>query len=353
LPLPYLPFVASFVFDRLCSMLLLFRAARAAATTAKRPQALAALVLLVLASHLPSSAEAQTRNPYFQLQCSLGGAYCDRVYETAPPRHESFDELLARKERERALREQQQREREAQQQWHREQQRLARDETARQARLAREEERRRYRQMIADRIATAPALVRWFRAGWPVPQGILGGVILAFGTIAYIGRANFSTPPGAGFLAFGGISLLCLLLTYSAGESADPGLQLFLNLLPALAFLSFNGLHFLRGWHHLFVSHPATSVAGPPLRDEVLFPKQELAAALRPDPAQLFDHPPAYQSRDLTQKAEALRAKIDADAEIAAAAMRRDRARAAKMQADAELRAARKKLPWWRRWMWW
>jgi len=41
--------------------------------------------------------------------------------------------------------------------------------------------------------------------------------------------------------------------------------------------------------------------------------------------------------------------KIEADADIAEAAMRRDRARAAQAEAQREWREARKKLPWWQR----
>lgn len=325
----------------------LFRVATTAARIILKPQ-----VLFAFAVALASSAQAQTRNPYFELQCSMAGAYCDRVYETTPPRKETFDELLQRKDRERAQREQQRRDQDAREQWQREQARLTREEQAREARLAQEQERENRRQMKASRVVIAPAFVRWFHTGWPVPQWLLAGLIVAFATMVHIGRNASSSPSGL-FYALTGIALLCIPFTYEPAENPNPSFGLLIQLSPFFALLALNGLHFLRGWHYLFVSHPATIVAGPPLREGALFPKQELAQSLRPHPAQLLDHPPAYKSRDLTEKAHALRAKIDADAEIAAAAMRRDRARAAKMQADAELREARKKLPWWQRWMWW
>jgi hypothetical protein len=311
----------------------------------RRRTALAAAFLVAFCLTLASSIHAQTRNPYYELQCSLSGAYCDRVY-AAPERPETFDELLERKERERARAQQ---ERDASIARHRaqlEHERQVREERARQAQAARA-------QLTADRIQAAPAWIRWFRAAWPVPQWTAAGLLLSFAAVAYIGRREFSAAPGPGFFILLGLSLIGLPFTYGASAYNDPASALFTALFPFIAFLALNGLHVLRGWHHLFVSHPATRVAGPLLREGALFPRDQLAAALRPDPAQLFEHPPAYQSRDLKEKAYALRDKIDADAEITAAAMRRDRARAAKMQADAELRAARKKLPWRQRWMWW
>lgn len=307
--------------------------------------------------------EAQSRDPYYELQCRMSGAYCDRVYQQ-PERRESFDAFKARKAREQAIEQQQRRDREAQAQWQREQERLAREEAARQAQAARDEQarqerikqneaRERQRQLIADRVVDAPVFIRWLHSDWPRPQSILAAVIVAFATLAYIGRSTFSTPPGVGFLALSGLSIVCVFFTANAATQADPWFTLFKCLLPAVVLVAFNGLNVLRGWHYLFVSHPATSVAGPPLRHGVLLPKARLATALRPDPAQLFEHPPAYKSRDLMEKARALREKIDADADLAAAAMRRDRARAAKIAADAELREARKRLPWWQRWIWW
>jgi hypothetical protein len=264
-----------------------------------------------------------------------------------------------------------------------------------------------------ERPASAPFLVRLLAEWHPWLQWIFGALIAGFSVIAYIGsRMN-----GGSGLQRIGLLVLGVLAIYGISQShmpatmpdgvfeaatrqaerlrqnqaeltrivrvgangmvepiaqsdlpkidaivrgerlvdteASPALATLVVLGPSLLLLFLFALPFLRGWHYLFVSHPATRVAGPPLRSGALFPKVELAHALRPDPAQLFNHPPAYKSRDMAEKAQALRDKIEADADIAAAAMRRDRARAAKMHADAELREARKKLPWWQRWMWW
>lgn len=116
-------------------------------------------------------------------------------------------------------------------------------------------------------------------------------------------------------------------------------------------FLLLNLASFLRGWHYLFVPHPAAAVAAPALRTGSLFNKRTLGEALRPNPLELRDHPPEYKSWNLFRRARALKEKIQEDTEIADAAMRRDRARAEQMRAEADLRAARQKLPWWQRWI--
>jgi hypothetical protein len=120
--------------------------------------------------------------------------------------------------------------------------------------------------------------------------------------------------------------------------------------IPSLFFVLLYGVAAVRGWHYLFVAHPASPVIGPPLRSGALFAKQRLAHALSPNPGELFAPPPAYQSRNMQSKSESLKDKISADARIADAAMRRDRARAEQLRAKAELRELRKSLTWWQRW---
>lgn len=132
---------------------------------------------------------------------------------------------------------------------------------------------------------------------------------------------------------------------------SQPTLWATVFLAPSLVLILFFFPAFVRGWHALFVPHPATQVVARPLRRGALFSARNLGQALRPDPHYLHDHPPAYQSRNLLDKARALKERISADADIAEAAMRRDRARAAKLEAEAALREARRKLPWWRRWL--
>ncbi|MGD9784058.1 MAG: hypothetical protein AB7E80_17125 [Hyphomicrobiaceae bacterium] len=134
-------------------------------------------------------------------------------------------------------------------------------------------------------------------------------------------------------------------------QPADPTFWAAASLLPSLVLFVLFVPAFVRGWHYLFVPHPAGPVVAPALSRGELFEKRKLGAALQPDSRQLQHHPPAYQTRNLLEKAVVLKDKIIADAEIAEAAMRRDLARAQQIEAEAELRAARRRLPWWKRWM--
>jgi hypothetical protein len=127
-----------------------------------------------------------------------------------------------------------------------------------------------------------------------------------------------------------------------------PG-RAFLYLLPVLAFLIVYARFIFAGYHYLFVRHPAEEVAAPALQSGQLFDKNKLADSLAGDPHDLSEHPPVHRTWNLLRRARILRDKIEADADIAEAAMRRDRARAAQAEAQREWREARKKLPWWQR----
>lgn len=130
--------------------------------------------------------------------------------------------------------------------------------------------------------------------------------------------------------------------------AAVPG-RAFFYLLPALAFLIAYARFMYAGYHYLFVRHPAEEVAAPVLQSGTLFDKEKLAGTLRGDPDELTKHPPLHRTLNLLRRARMLRDKIEADADIAEAAMRRDRARAAQAEAQREWRDARRKLPWWQR----
>jgi hypothetical protein len=306
--------------------------------------------LLIIGALLAVSldAHAQSANPYYQLQCEMSGAYCDRVYREAP-RRETFDEMLARKDRERARIEQERAARIEAARLKREREQAQRAEAQRQARDA---ERARRQQLVANNIATAPAWIRYLHNARPMPQYWLAGLLLIFAGLAFVGRREFSSATIAPFAIHLTLALFSISVSPAAAESAGPlVIMAFVALLP-LTFLALNTLHAIRGWHHLFVSHPVADIVAPPLRDGELIPKTRFAEALRPDPTQLFDYPHAFQSRNLAAKAEALRAKLEADGSIAEAAMRRDRARAQKIAADEALRAVLKQLPWWRRILW-
>lgn len=138
-------------------------------------------------------------------------------------------------------------------------------------------------------------------------------------------------------------------ITNAAAVAADVPSRAFFYVLPALVFLIAYVRFMYAGYHYLVVRHPVEAVAAPALRSGGLLDKKKLVDALRGDPNEFTDHPPLHRTQNLLRRAHLLREKIETDADIAEAAMRRDRARALQAEAEADLREARKKLSWWQR----
>ncbi len=135
----------------------------------------------------------------------------------------------------------------------------------------------------------------------------------------------------------------------AAAVAADAPTRVFFYLLPALLFLAVYARFIFAGYHYLFVRHPAEEIAAPALRSGDLFDKEKLADALAVSVEEFDQHPPLHETENQVRRAQALRDRIEVDGDIAEAAMRRDRARAAQVEAEKDLREARKKLPWWQR----
>jgi hypothetical protein len=87
----------------------------------------------------------------------------------------------------------------------------------------------------------------------------------------------------------------------------------------------------INGWYWVRTVHPATGAVAPNWDEPIN--AAALGAALRSDPSEIEDPPPAYQSEALKRKADALKSKLDADAAIANAAVERERARKRKERA--------------------
>jgi len=87
----------------------------------------------------------------------------------------------------------------------------------------------------------------------------------------------------------------------------------------------------IKGWYWVRTVHPAAHAVVPKWDDPIN--AAALAAALRSNPSEIEDPPPAYQSEALRRKADALKSKLDADAAIANAAVERERARKRKERA--------------------
>jgi hypothetical protein len=100
---------------------------------------------------------------------------------------------------------------------------------------------------------------------------------------------------------------------------------------------------FLRGCHYLFVPHAAEPIITPALRRGTSIDTAALADVIEPDMKHFHHPPPAYQSENQAARARALKDKIDADTELAEAALRRERAAAELKHAERRLAEAKRK----------
>ena len=128
----------------------------------------------------------------------------------------------------------------------------------------------------------------------------------------------------------------------------DVATKAYVALLPVLLFFGVYARSILAGYHYFFVAHPAQEVIKSGLRSGELFDLQKLAPALREKP-QDPDKVSLSETLARTAATQALHEQVQADAELADALMRRDRARAMQTEAEAELRKMRGRLPWWKR----
>ena len=87
----------------------------------------------------------------------------------------------------------------------------------------------------------------------------------------------------------------------------------------------------IKGWYWVRVPHPAAKAVTQ--RWDEPIDGAGLGKALRSDPSEIEDPPPAYQSEALKRKADALKRKLEADAAVADAAVERERARKRKERA--------------------
>jgi hypothetical protein len=122
----------------------------------------------------------------------------------------------------------------------------------------------------------------------------------------------------------------------------------YVALLLVLLFLGVYARYIFAGYHYFFVSHPAQEVIKTGLRSGELFDLQKLAPPLR-EKRQEPDKVSLAETLARTVNTQALHEQVQADAELADALMRRDRARAMQAEAEAELHRMRAMLPWWKR----
>lgn len=105
-------------------------------------------------------------------------------------------------------------------------------------------------------------------------------------------------------------------------------------------FVSFKRLYM--GCHYLLVSHPASPIVLPALRSGKSVDTKSLGQTLREGAADPGSRSTVYYENQAA-KAHVLKEKLDADAEIAEAIIRRERARAALVDAEREVREAKRR----------
>ncbi len=96
------------------------------------------------------------------------------------------------------------------------------------------------------------------------------------------------------------------------------------------AFALTNFTRIRAGLYYVFTEHPAEAVVEPALKEGKPVDMSALTRELAPDHDELDNPRPAYQYRSEAQKAEALKEKLKKDAELARAAINRERTRAAR-----------------------
>jgi hypothetical protein len=118
----------------------------------------------------------------------------------------------------------------------------------------------------------------------------------------------------------------------------------FLSLLPFLILFVFYVPRFIAGWDWLSRKHPAEPVVAPALRTGSAINAHKLADVLTPDPRDLDLRKPAFRHKHDAEKAKALKEKLDADADLAEATIRREQKRAELKRKRAEITRLEREL---------
>jgi hypothetical protein len=114
-----------------------------------------------------------------------------------------------------------------------------------------------------------------------------------------------------------------------------------------LLFFITNAVPFAKGWNYLFVKHPAADIVNSAVSDGTPIEGPALAKSLRLDPRALLAWRPHWYWKQEAQKARRLQEKLDQDAELARAAIARERARA-ELRDEKRLTAEEKRERVWR-----
>jgi Skp family chaperone for outer membrane proteins len=123
-----------------------------------------------------------------------------------------------------------------------------------------------------------------------------------------------------------------------------PELWALLALMPTGILLLFYLPRFVIGCDYLFRKHPAAAVVVPAVRKGTALNASKLADALTPDLRDMELRKPAFKHKHDVEKARALKEKLDADAELADAAIQREQKRAELQRKRAEIERLEQEL---------
>jgi hypothetical protein len=102
------------------------------------------------------------------------------------------------------------------------------------------------------------------------------------------------------------------------------------------------GKRFISGLHYIFVRHPTEPIITPALRSGDAIDHKALGETLLRE-ANDLGLKPQFHYQNQAKHARAMKEKLDADAEIAEATIRRERARAALLDAEQEVEEAKRR----------
>lgn len=181
--------------------------------------------------------------------------------------------------------------------------------------------------------------VDFWRPLSPFPQLLIWSVLIAVSGLAWVGRDKKGTHLNdwglnVPFNLYFGLSLLTF--NTASDSVALPRLlddylffHSWLFCLAVLAFCGINAVPVARGWDYLFVKHPATNIVNTAVNDGTPIHGKSLARALSVSAQEVFNLRPRWHYEHQAEKARKLSEKLDRDAELARAAIARERARAA------------------------
>jgi hypothetical protein len=181
----------------------------------------------------------------------------------------------------------------------------------------------------------------------PWPQFLILGLSIALTVVAWRGLGDVDWRMA--LLSVFNPYLAVSLLFFNTTAKGSFGLWYFLDswlffhswlfLLALIGVIAAGAEPFMKGWDYYFVKHPAADIVNAAVDNNTPMHRQSFARALRVSPKDIFQWRPGWHYDHQEEKARKLARKLDRDAELARAAVTRERARA-ELQDEQEASAA-------------